>query len=180
MFRLVTKNKIEGLAQAARELNAVDKGIIRQLRKDLGKELRPIGREIAREITATPPLSGMNHQGRSGWTQPKSSIIFRPTRKAKGTKGTPIVSLKMTGRNKMAGFDIAELAGARNLQYSKNVKKGRAFVQNIKKRSSFPNYKAGRFGYGEFLKKRREMEKISVKIIDEFARKFNKKVKRFY
>ena len=178
MFRLVTKNKIEGLDRAARELNGVDKGIIRQLRKDLGKDLRPIGRDIAGEIRTEAPLSGMRHQGRSSWSQPKSSITFRPTRKAKGTKGTPIVSLKMTGRNKQAGFDIAELAGARNLQYSKNPKVGRAFVKNLKKRATFPNYKAGRFGYGEFLKRRKEMEKISVKIIDKFARDFNKRIRR--
>lgn len=179
MFRLVTKNKLEGLDRAARELNKVDKGIIRQLRKDLGKELRPIGREIAREVDPFAPLSGMRHQGRTGWSQPKSSIIFRPTRKAKGTRGTPVVSLKMTGRNKLAGFDIAELAGARGLQYSTNPKKGRAFVKALKKNSPFADFKAGRFGYGEFLKRRREMEKISLRIIDDFAVKFNKRVKRF-
>lgn len=179
MFRLVTKNKLEGLDRAARELNKVDKGVIRQLRKDLGKELRPVGREIAREVDPFAPLSGMRHQGRTGWSQPKSSIIFRPTRKAKGTRGTPIVSLKMTGRNKLAGFDIAELAGARGLQYSTNLKKGRAFVKALKKNSPFGNFKAGRFGYGEFLKRRREMEKISVRIIDKFSADFNKRVKRF-
>jgi len=179
MFTLKPRTKIQGLDTAVRELNKIDKGILRQLRKDLGGELRPIAKEIASSITPEPPLSGMTHSGRTSWGKPKGSISFRPTRKAKGTNGTPILSLKMQSANRLAGFDIAEKAGARKLQYSKNPRVGRKFVQNLSKRSSFPNYKAGRFGYGEFLKRRREMQKISVRIIDKFADEFNKRVKRF-
>jgi len=174
---LSKKTKIEGLGQAVKELNAIDKGIVRQLRKDLGKELRPIAKEVANEIEVQPPLSGMKGDFRTAWTGVRAGISFRPTRGMKSGKSVPVTSMTLKSKGKYAGFEIAEMAGSKNLAYSKNRQRGRQFVKALSKRSDFPRYKAGRFGYGEFLKRRDEMQQISIRVIDKFARQFNKKVR---
>ncbi len=177
MITLSKKTKIQGLDQAVRDLRAIDKGIIKQLRKDLRGDLNPIAREVADEIPVQAPLSGMNNNGRTAWTGVRAAVSFRPTARSKTGKGVPVVSMTLKSRGKKAGFEIAEMAGSKNLMFSKNPRQGRQFVNALKRASDFPRYKAGRFGYGLFQNRRDEMQKISVKVIDKFAAKFNKRVR---
>lgn len=177
MIRLSKKTSIQGLDKAVRELNGIDKGITRQLRKDLGSKLRPIAKEVAGQVEVEPPLSGMFGGHRTAWGRVQAGVQFRPTARSKTGGATPIITMSLKSKGIYAGFEIAEMAGSKNLAFSKNRKKGRQFVKALKRNSDFPRYKAGRFGYGEFLKRRDEMRKISLSIIDDFAVKFNKKVR---
>lgn len=177
MIRLSKSTKIEGLDTAVRELNGIDKGIVRQLRKDLGGKLRPIAKQVASAVETDPPLSGMFGGHRTAWAGVKAGVQFRPTARAKLGGATPIITMSLKSRGKYAGFEIAEMAGSKNLSFSKNRKRGRQFVNALARSSQFPRYKAGRFGYGQFLKRRDEMRKLSIDVIDTFAKKFNKKVR---
>jgi len=177
LITLSKKTKIEGLDQAVRDLNSIDKSIVRELRKNLGKDLRPIAKQIASEITVKPPLSGMAGDHRTAWNGVRAGISFRPVRGQGSGKSLPITSMTLKSKGKYAGFEIAEMAGSKNLSFSKNPRRGRQFVNALQKSSDFPRYKAGRFGYGLFLNRRPEMQKISVRIIDRFADKFNKRVR---
>lgn len=177
MIRLSKKTKIEGLDTAVRELNGIDKGITRQLRKDLGGKLRPVAREVASKVQVEPPISGMKGTHRTAWNGVRSGISFTPTKRAKLGGAVPILSMTLKSRGKYAGFEIAEMAGTKNLSFSKNRQRGRQFVNALKARSDFPRYKAGRFGYGEFQKRRDDMRKIAIDVIDIFAKSFNKKVR---
>lgn len=177
MIRLSKSTKIQGLDKAVRELNGIDKGITRQLRKDLGAKLRPVAREVASDVQIEPPLSGMNGDFRTAWKGVRAGISFTPTKRSKLGGSVPILSMTLKSKGKYAGFEIAEMAGSKNLSFSKNRQKGRQFVNALKKRSDFPRYKAGRFGYGLFLKRREEMRKLAIEVIDTFAKQFNKKVR---
>ena len=177
MIRFSRPKRIQGLDQAVKDLRKIDKGIINQLRKDLRSDLNPIAREVANEVEIEPPLSGMAGDNRTAWKGVRGSVSFRPTARSKTGGGIPVVSMRLKSRGKYAGFEIAEMAGSKNLAFSKNKKQGRQFVNALKRRSDFPSYKAGRFGYGLFLKRRDEMQKLSVKVIDKFANKFNKRVR---
>lgn len=177
MIRLSKKTKIQGIDKAVKELNNIDKGITRQLRKDLGSKLRPIAKEVASEVEIEPPISGMAGGHRTAWAGVKAGVQFRPTARARLGGSTPIVTMSLKSRGKYAGFEIAEMAGSKNLSFSKNRNRGRQFVNALRRRSDFPRYKAGRFGYGLFLKRRDEMRKLAVEVIDVFAKQFNKKVR---
>jgi len=177
LIRLSKSTKIEGLDTAVRELNKLDKGITRQLRKDLGAKLRPVAKQVASGIEIEPPLSGMRGTHRTAWTGVRAGISFTPTKRSKLGGAVPILSMTLKSRGKYAGFEIAEMAGSKNLSFSKDRNRGRQFVNALKKRSDFPRYKAGRFGYGEFLKRREDMRKLAIDVIDTFAKNFNKKVR---
>jgi len=171
------QTKLTGVREAVRALNNVDKGIVRELRKDLKGSLVGTAKQIAGQVSKDPPLSGMN-RGRFKWTGAQGSVSFTPGKIRRGQDTHPLVSIRLTGVGKSPGFDLGEIAGSRGLRYSKNKKKGRALIRNLNAEAPFGNYKAGRFAYGYFLRQRDQMQKISVSIIDGFAKKFNQKVRR--
>ena len=172
------KGKVEGLDRAIRELNQIDKQIVRQLREDLKGELTGEAKELAASVPQSPPpLSGFQHKGRTRFNGARGFVSATPTKIRKGKNVHPIVTIKLTGRGNSSGFDIAEMAGTRNLRYSKNRATGKKFVQNLSASAPF-KFKGGRFAYGFFLRQRKGINKKAVKIIDKFAKKFNKKVSR--
>ena len=189
------KGKVTGLQTAIRELNKVDKGIVRQLRKDMKSMLAPDAKELAASVPATPPpLSGFVHSGRTRWNGAKGSVSVTPSRIRKGKDVHPIVTIKLTGNSDSVGFDVAEMAGLRNLRYStsrtnlstRNGKpfdrvhsrsQGKKFVQALTASATF-KFKGGRFAYGFFLRQRKGINKKAVKVINRFAKKFNRKVSK--
>lgn len=177
MIKIDSKSQVTGLNRAVRELNKLDKGIVKQLRTDLKGELTGDAKDLAAEVSGPAPLSGFNHKGRTRWNGARGSVSVTPSRIRKGKDVHPIVTLRLTGKGSTSGFDIAEMAGTRNLRYSKNRDAGSKFVNNLNAVAPF-KFKGGRFGYGFFLRKRKGIEKKAIKVIDKFARKFNRMVSR--
>lgn len=190
------KGKVTGLQTAIRELNKVDKGIVRQLRKDMKSMLSPDAKELAASVPATPPpISGFaNHTGRTRWNGAKGSVSVTPSRIRKGKDVHPIVTIKLTGEGDSVGFDVAEMAGLRNLRWSASQtkpstrngqpwqrshsrKQGKKLVQSLTASATF-KFKGGRFAYGFFLRQRKGIEKKAIKVINSFAKKFNRKVSK--
>jgi len=174
----IEKGKVTGIQKAIRELNQIDKGIVKQLRADMKSALAPDAKQLAASVPATPaPLSGFNHTGRTRWNGAKGTVSVTPSRIRKGKDEHPIVTFKLTGKGNSAGFDVAEMAGTRNLRYSKNRSSGSKFVKNLERRAPF-KFQGGRFAYGVFLQQRKPIQKKALKVFDKFAKKFNKKVSR--
>jgi len=177
LIKIDKSSNVTGLNDAIRALNKLDKQIVRQLRADLKGELTGEAKELAAEVDGEPPLSGFAHKGRTRWNGARGSVSVAPSRIRKGKDTHPIVTLRLTGKGNSAGFDVAEMAGTRGLRYSKNRKSGKKFVQNLTASAPF-KFKGGRFAYGYFLRQRKGIQKKAVKVIDKFAKKFNKKVSR--
>lgn len=174
----IEKGNVTGLNEAIRALNNLDRQIVKQLRKDLKAELTGDAKELAASVPKSPPpLRGFNHKGRTRWNGAKGSVSVAPSRIRKGKNTHPIVTIRLTGVGNSVGFDVAEMAGTRDLRYSKNRKAGKKFVQNLSASAPF-KFKGGRFAYGFFLRQRKGINKKAVKVIDKFAKKFNKKVSR--
>jgi len=189
------KGEVTGLQSAIRELNQIDRGIVKQLRKDLKSELTGEAKELAASVPASPPpMSGFNHKGRTRWNGAKGSVSVAPSRIRKGKNTHPIVTIRLTGKGNSVGFDVAEMAGLRNLRWSVSQtksstrngqpwershsrKQGKKFVQSLQASATF-KFKGGRFAYGFFLRQRKGINKKAVKVMDRFAKKFNKKVSR--
>jgi len=171
------KGEVTGLQSAIRELNQIDRDIVKQLRADMKSAIAPDAKALANKVTQQPPLSGFNNNGPKRWTGAKSTVSVTPSRIRKGKDVHPIVTIRLMGRAKGAGFDIAEKAGMRNLRYSSNRQRGQQFIRALDKRAPF-KFKGGRFAYGFFLDQRKGINKKAVKIIDSFAKKFNRKVSR--
>jgi len=176
LISLGKQTKVTGLDRAVRQLNNVDKDIVKQLRKDMRQESSPILKDIVSAVDVGAPLSGMRGSSRTSWSGVKGGFSFRPNAKAKTGGYVPIISMTLRSKGKTAGFEIAEMAGSKNLIFSKNKARGRQFVSALQKSSGSP-FKAGRFGYSQFLKRRPEVQQAVIKIIQDFSDQFNKKIR---
>jgi len=191
MFSFDDRVKVEGINETIRSMRKLDKEAVSALRKELKGALTPTAKKIASKVPTSAPLSGFNHNGRTRWTGARAIVSFTPGSIRRGQDVHPLVSIKMDGKSGGAGFDIAEIAGSRNLSSTRPRSKqferrgasgkittrqngqGRALVRGLKPRAPW-SFSAGRFGFGYFLKERKAMEIISQAIIDKHQKKMNK------
>jgi hypothetical protein len=103
-----------GLQDALKKMQKINPAIRRTLLKDTKVAAQPLVDLINSRIPQTPPLSGMNHNGRTGWKNVKKVQISLNTRKPrKGsitagteqiavvrvvTKGAPVAITDMAGK----------------------------------------------------------------------------------
>lgn len=177
MLLIDDKVEVRGINEAIKAMRIIDKEAVAALRKELKSALVPTAKKIASQVPTTAPLSGMNHSGRTRWTGARGTVSFAPARIRKGKDTHPVVSIQLLGAGKGAGFDIAEIAGSRDLAFSKNKKKGRAFLLNLESRAPW-SYSAGRFGFGYFLREKKDLQEIAERILYRQAEEFNQKLKR--
>ena len=107
--------QVKGVAETLRELGKINPSLKRELNKDIRNILKPLLSEINQSIPSAPPLSGMAHNGRTGWGNRKNSVIKIDTRKPRRnlneprmsvpvnivritTKGAPVAIVDMTGK----------------------------------------------------------------------------------
>jgi hypothetical protein len=109
---LSTKIRAKGMKETVATLRKLDNETQKKLRKELRSKIKPVAQAIANDVPATPPLSGMNHNGVTRWTGvPKVGVQFRTG----GGKTRQILSMRFTGGTRGQGgigFDYAELAGS--------------------------------------------------------------------
>lgn len=177
MLLIDDKVEVRGINEAIKAMRMVDKEAIAALRKELKGAITPTAKKIAAQVPTTAPLSGMNHSGRTRWTGARGTVSFAPARIRKGQDTHPIVSIVLVGAGKGAGFDIAEIAGSADLAFSKNKKKGRAFLLNLEGRAPW-SFSAGRFGFGYFLREKKDLQVIAETILYRQAKEFNDKLRR--
>ena len=107
--------QVKGVAETLRELGKINPSLKKELNKDIRNILKPLLSEINQSIPSAPPLSGMAHNGRTGWGNRKNSVIKIDTRKPRKnlneprmsvpvnivritTKGAPVAIVDMAGK----------------------------------------------------------------------------------
>ena len=107
--------QVKGVAETLRELGKINPSLKKELNKDIRNILKPLLSEINQSIPSAPPLSGMAHNGRTGWGNRKNSVIKIDTRKPRRnlneprmsvpvnivritTKGAPVAIVDMAGK----------------------------------------------------------------------------------
>ena len=98
-----------------RELGKINPALKKAFNRDIRGILKPMLNEINQSIPSSPPLSGMAHNGRTGWPNRKNALIKIDTRKPRRglnnsprvvpvnivritTKGAPVASADMAGK----------------------------------------------------------------------------------
>ncbi len=75
------KAQVVGLKETLRDLNKLDKELSKEIRKDIRAVVQPLADAINAEVPGGPPLSGMDHNGRTGWNNRKKVAVKLDTRK---------------------------------------------------------------------------------------------------
>jgi hypothetical protein len=100
--------EIIGVQAVIRDLNNLDKDLLRQMRREIITEIRPLYGVIKSSIPSRRPLSGFDHNGRTSWNQPvrvTGKVSYR-TRQGRNS----LVSI----RTSSAAVELADMAGKRN------------------------------------------------------------------
>lgn len=195
MLLIDDKVEVTGINEAIKDMRKLDAEAVKALRNKMKQAILPTAQKIAAKVPTQAPLSGMIHAGRTRWTGARARVAFTPAKIRKGKDLHPIVSIVLQGKGTGAGFDIAEIAGSRNNQFTRSRSKefqrstsankirtrqngqGRAFVNNLTERAPW-KLKAGRFGFGYFLQEKKNLENIAKGILADQAEEYNKKIAR--
>ena len=107
--------QVKGVAETMRELGKINPSLKKELNKDIRAILKPMLNEINQSIPRSAPLSGMAHNGRTGWSNRKNAVIKIDTRKPRRnlnatstsepvnlvritTQGAPVAITDMAGK----------------------------------------------------------------------------------
>jgi hypothetical protein len=111
--------QVKGVGETLRELGKINPDLKRELNKDIRNILKPLLAEINQSIPSSPPLSGMAHNGRTGWSNRKNSVIKIDSRKPRRNLNQPRMSVPVnivritTKGAPVAIVDMAGKAGGR-------------------------------------------------------------------
>lgn len=182
---LSTQMHVEGLAEVSFILRDMDRKSANKVRAKMRASILPVASEIAGDVPATAPLSGMNHEGVTRWAGvPKASVAFTPGRARGG--GQRILAMKFTGGSRTGGgigFDYAELAGNSSRPGSKFTKvyerggipgfqhrvtgQGKAFNRGIRQAKPIKG-KAGYFVFDSAVKRYKGIEGLGKRAIENY------------
>jgi len=107
--------EMKGLGETLRDLGKIEPELRKELNREIRNVLKPLVTDINNRIPPSPPLSGMEHQGRTGWGNRKTSVIKidarRPRRNVNATstskpvnvvriitRGAPVAIVDMAGK----------------------------------------------------------------------------------
>jgi hypothetical protein len=108
------KIQVKGVAETMRELGKINPSLKKELNKDIRAILKPMLTEINQSIPTSPPLSGMAHNGRTGWVNRKNAQIKidnRKPRRGLNSIGTTVPVNIVRIVTKGAPVAIADMAG---------------------------------------------------------------------
>lgn len=107
------KAQVVGLKETLRDLNKLDKELSKEIRKDIRQTVQPLADAINNSIPGGAPLSGMEHNGRTGWNQRKKVAVKLDTRKPRRYVDRPgrLVTNVVRVTTKDAPTAIADMAG---------------------------------------------------------------------
>jgi len=75
------KAQVVGLKETLRDLNKLDKELSKEIRKDIRNVVQPLADAITQSVPGGAPLSGMDHNGRTGWNNRRKVAVKLDTRK---------------------------------------------------------------------------------------------------
>jgi len=194
MFRIAKNVEVEGIKETLRQVAKVDKLAVKALRDELKTALQPTAKQIASKVPTKSPMSGFE-RGRVRWTGARATVNFTPGTIRRGSDVHPLVSITLTGKGKGKAFDLIEVVGSDNLAqrssprtkpanrygktYTRRNPKSRSqtFNANLNERAPW-KYSAGRYGFGYFLREKKDIQKIATKILENHQKKLTKLAQR--
>lgn len=158
--------------RALKELNAIDKNIVKTMRKDLKTQLAGVRADVRKahpRKIGRSQLRGFNNNGPTRWTGVRSSVVFTTQAKKLKARGwTSIVAIEIAPSPKDArGIYIAELAGSVTNGVTQS---GRALIQRLNEIQPMRG-RGGRFFYDRFRKNRKQAVYIAEKILRNFMKR---------
>jgi hypothetical protein len=106
--------EVKGLQESLRELRRLDPELRKEIGRDIQRLVKPVAAEINASIPVSPPLSGMAHSGRTGWTNRRTVSVRTDTRRPRrsmteppGTSTVAVVKIVTRG----APVAITDMAG---------------------------------------------------------------------
>lgn len=107
------KAQVLGLKETLRDLNKLDKELSKEIRKDIRQTVQPLADAINAIVPGAPPLSGMEHNGRTGWNQRKKVVVKLDIRKPRRYVDRPgrLVTNVVRVTTKDAPTAIVDMAG---------------------------------------------------------------------
>jgi septum formation topological specificity factor MinE len=156
--------EVIGVQELIRELKDTEPELVKQMRKDLITEIKPLYGMIKSNIPTTAPLSGFSHYGRTGWKKNPVKVTGKAVTSSRGGK-TNLVSIRTTS----AAVEIADMAGRKA---NGNTEQGQAMIANLRARFGG----ASRFVYPAIEKEIPKVRQSLVKIIERYAEVKSRKI----
>lgn len=158
---------IIGLDTIVRELDNLEPGLVKQLRKDLVTEIKPLYRIVKSTIDFKEPfLSGFDHSGRTGIKSNPVKVTGRAVTTRRKFNKTSLVSIRTTS----AAVQIADMAGRKNTP--KRYGPGKNMIANLTGRFG----SASRFIYPSIEKEIPRVQRSMLNIIEKYTKMINRKL----
>lgn len=158
---------IIGLDTIVRELNDLEPGLVKQLRKDLVTEIRPLYQIIKSTVVSKQPfLSGFDHAGRTGLSRNPIKVTGKAVTTRRKFNKTSLVSI----RTSSAAVQIADMAGRKNGRG--RTEAGQKMIANLTDRHG----SASRFIYPSIEREIPRVQRIMLDIIEKYTDMINRKL----
>lgn len=159
--------------RALKILKEIDPESVKQLRKELRSNLKPIAAEIAASVPNDPPLSGFNNAGATRWSPVRPGVSFR-TGKRRGGGWSSLLSLEVgTNPRQARGVYIAELAGSRTNGVTAS---GKNLVRQLNQQRAMKGA-GGRYIYDKFRLLRPDVMKRAESALEPLFRQINRRLR---
>lgn len=109
---MVESVQLVGVKDTLAELKRVQPAVYKQLVKDIRRIAQPAVTRISNAIPAVAPLSGMNHNGKSAWSDVKVGVRVTPgSRAAVGGTEARLVQIETKSTGDKYGVEMIDMAG---------------------------------------------------------------------
>ena len=163
-----------GLKEALRDLGKLDPALRREIGKDIRQVVKPLVDTINGRVPGGAPLSGMNHNGRTGWVRRKAVAIKLDSRKPRNHPNRPFQDIVSVVRisTKDAPTAIVDMAGKAGGNQSRAASPRRRpnFAPALSARLGQPSRFMWRDIDGQVLEIQNNLKPIIDRIEDEINR----------
>ena len=158
---------ILGLDTIVRELDNLEPGLVKQLRKDLVTEIKPLYNIVKSAVEFKEPfLSGFDHAGRTGIKRSPVRVTGKAVTTRRKFNRTSLVSIRTTS----AAVQIADMAGRKNSRG--RTETGQKMIANLTARFG----SASRFIYPSIEKEIPRVQRTMLNIIEKYTNMINRKL----
>lgn len=148
---------------AVKRLRELDPDMNKFLRKELRTDVKPFAQKAAAAFPTTPPLSGLGYPSRTMWGTMSGGVSFTTARR-KGGGVTSLVAIAVKTKERVAGPNMAELAGMRG----NKTTQGASLIRNLKDAGYPLAGKGGRFAWRYFMGVKGQLNDIGRADVQKF------------
>lgn len=123
--------RVLGVRETLRDLRRLEPEIYKATMKAAKQAAKPMQQAAQAAIPSGPPLSGFDHQGRTGWSGKSRRVAVKWGGRKRGNTW-PLLSLRLTN----AAGEIFDMAGKGN---GGDSRQGQALIENLTGRYTRPS-----------------------------------------